>query len=82
MMVYNLYFQINDKEPKLQGTFGTEQEALDTIRKLIDEKSSVTHTDLWRFFNKNGRTYIDYGAHNAKYIIEEVTDDTYNSSLG
>lgn len=69
---YHLYFQINDKAPGLQGEFDTKQEALDAIRKLIDEKSSVTHTDLWRFWDKSGVTYVDYGAHNAFYMIKEV----------
>ncbi|MGT2800838.1 hypothetical protein [Streptococcus marmotae] len=71
-MTYNLYFQINDKEPEFQGQFNTEKEAIYAVRKIVDEKSSVTHTDTWRFWNKDGVTYIDYGAHNARYIIEEV----------
>lgn len=69
---YNLYFQLNGKDPELQGKFDTKQEALDAIRKLIEEKSSITYTETWRFWKKDGVTYIDYGAHNAFYMIKEV----------
>ncbi|MGT2964182.1 hypothetical protein [Streptococcus acidominimus] len=71
-MKYSLYFQINNNEPELQGIFSELEKAYKHISKLIEEKSSITYTETWRFWKKDGVTYIDYGAHNVFYMIKEV----------
>lgn len=70
-MKYNLYFQINDNKPELQGTFDTYDEALKYMEQLIKEKSRIRNTGLRRYWRKDGVVRIDYGAHNALYLIEE-----------
>lgn len=73
--MYNLYFQINQKAPELQGTFETEDEALEYMEYLIKTKSSIPNRFYRRFWESDGMTKVDYGAHNAFYLIEEISDE-------
>ncbi|HHT7803002.1 TPA: hypothetical protein ACT2HZ_000551 [Streptococcus suis] len=69
--MFELYFQINDNKPELQGTFDTEAEAEKYMQHLIDSKSRIK---CWyiRKIQRDGYWLYDYGARNAFYTIKEV----------
>ncbi|RMI79769.1 hypothetical protein ABNB56_07170 [Streptococcus iniae] len=68
--MFKLFFEING-ETKFQNEHKTKDAAMDAVRLLIKDKSSLPIRDSWGIHTRGNRTIIDYGAHNAKYIIEE-----------
>lgn len=67
--MFKLYFEINGKT-KLQSRHKTQSEAIDAVKQLIKDKSSLPIRHNWGMHIIYNKLIIDYGAHNAKYIIE------------
>lgn len=68
-MRYKAYYRINNKE-KFLDTFGTYDEAFEYCKEHREKNSKIV-SYYRRMFKKGNRYTIDYGSHNAFYIIEE-----------
>ncbi|WP_283572535.1 hypothetical protein [Streptococcus agalactiae] len=67
--MFKLYFEINGTT-KLQSVHHTQSQAIDAVKQLIKDKSSLPIRHNWGMHIIYNKLIIDYGAHNAKYIIE------------
>lgn len=68
-MKYKLYFEINSKTKFLKD-FSEYDTAFDYMRTQIETKSSI-ESHYIRIQKIDNKFIIDYGAHNAFYIIKE-----------
>lgn len=66
--MYKLYSMRNGKFEN-KGEFSTLEEAEKHMKLLIDAQSRVKSWYI-RKHQKGRHIYYDYGAHNAKYIVE------------
>ena len=69
-MEYKLYFKINGKE-KFLKEFSNYDDAFNYSVKHR-EKNSTIESHYIRMFKKNNIFKLDYGAHNAFYLIKEI----------
>lgn len=67
--MFKLYFEINGTT-KLQSVHHTQSQAIDAVKQLIKDKSSLPDRHNWGMHIKYNELIIDYGAHNARYIIK------------
>lgn len=67
--MFKLYFEINGIT-KLQSEHKTQSQAIDAVKQLIKDKSSLPDRNNWGMHIKYNELIIDYGAHNARYIIK------------
>ena len=69
-MKYKLYFKINCKTKFLKD-FSDYDTAFDYMRTQIKTKSNI-ECHYIRIHKRDNEFILDYGAHNALYIIKEV----------
>lgn len=67
-VMFRLYWIVEGKR-YFRGSFDTFEKAIDKMNWIIDTESNIKSHYI-RMWEDDIRVYIDYGAHNSKFIIE------------